>query len=217
MMKKRKQDDPLSRAARYRAAREAEQRQVEERGQAVEGEPDGPAQSAHLARSSPSAQPAPSAHSAQSVQESPKSDSGAAPLSLAGKPLPRWSTSYDPDWWVKGLIEREQIKGLGPAAYLLRTEDDELDDRLDGQVSERGVRETLADFNARVIEARRQLLGGPPVVTPTRDIEREVARWRERRTARTGTSARQTGGRAERQSWWRRLRKGRQNPLQKSE
>ncbi len=128
-------------------------------------------------------------------------------------PLPRWGTSFDPDWWVKGLIEREQLTGLGPAAYLLRTEDAELDDRLDEQPSERGVRETVADFNARVIEARRQLLGGPPVVTPIRDIEREVARWRERRTARTGASADHTGSQAQRRPWWRRLRKDQRNAL----
>jgi hypothetical protein len=46
------------------------------------------------------------------------------------------------------------------------------------------VREILTDFNARIVEARRQLQGGPPVVTPTRDIEEEVARWRERQAVR---------------------------------
>ncbi len=39
----------------------------------------------------------------------------------------------------------------------------------------------MADFNRRVVEARRQLQGGPPVVTPTRDAEAEVAAWRDRR------------------------------------
>ncbi|GAB3522947.1 DnaJ family domain-containing protein [Arthrobacter monumenti] len=204
MTKKRKQDDPLWRAARYRAARQAEGRPVEESDRAEEGESDAPAPSAQSSGSTQSVGSAPSA------QEPLQSDSGSEPPSLAGKPLPRWGTSLDPDWWVKGLIEREQIKGLGPAAYLLRTEDAGLDDRLDEQVSERGVRETVSDFNARVIEARRQLLGGPPVVTPTRDIEREVARWRERRTARSGPSfADHTGGKAGRRPWWRRRREDR--------
>ena len=48
--------------------------------------------------------------------------------------------------------------------------------------SERDVRAALEDFNSRVIEARRQLLGGPPVVTPTRDVEAEVEAWRRRRS-----------------------------------
>ena len=38
---------------------------------------------------------------------------------------------------------------------------------------ESDVREYVDDFNRRVIDARRQLQGGPPVVTPTRDVEAE--------------------------------------------
>lgn len=101
----------------------------------------------------------------------------------AGKPLPT-STTHDPDWWIRRKIEREQLTGLGPPALTLRTEHAALDDRLDALGSEQSVREHLDDFNRRVIEARRQLLGGPPVVTPTRDVEVEVERWRGRRDAR---------------------------------
>lgn len=102
-----------------------------------------------------------------------------------GKPLTGLSDTYDPDWWIRGKIEREQITGLGPPALTLRTENAALDDRLDAATSERLVREILDDFNNRVIEARRQLRGGPPVVTPVRDVEGELERWRDRReTAR---------------------------------
>jgi hypothetical protein len=102
----------------------------------------------------------------------------------AGKPLTNLSQTYDPDWWIRRKIEREQLTGLGPPALTLRTENAQLDDRLDAVPSEHTVREILNDFNARVIEARRQLLGGPPVVTPTRDVDDEVSRWRKRRDAR---------------------------------
>jgi len=105
-------------------------------------------------------------------------------LPLAGKPIPGLTGTHDPDWWLKSVIERERLTGLGPPAMLLKQEDRELDDRLDRELDEQAVREILADFNARVVDARRQLLGGPPVVTPTRDVEREVARWRARRVAR---------------------------------
>jgi hypothetical protein len=54
---------------------------------------------------------------------------------------------------------------------------------LDREPSEAGVRRILEDFNARVIDARRQLTGGPPVVTPVRDVEEEVRAWRARRRA----------------------------------
>lgn len=102
----------------------------------------------------------------------------------AGKPLPGLTGTHDPDWWIRRKIEREQLTGLGPPALTLRTEHAEFDAALDRLGSERAVREHVADFNRRVVDARRQLQGGPPVVTPTRDADEEVARWTERREAR---------------------------------
>ena len=96
----------------------------------------------------------------------------------AGKPLPPMDD--DPNWWLKKLIEREQISVL-PEALQLRKDDAELDDVLDRQGSEAVVRDLLETFNKRVVNARRQLQGGPPVITPTRDVEAEVAAWRRRR------------------------------------
>jgi hypothetical protein len=102
----------------------------------------------------------------------------------AGKPIEGLGQTHDPDWWVKRLIEREQISGVLPPALALRTEDAGLDATLDRETSERVVRELLEDFNRRVVDARRQLLGGPPVITRTRDVDAEVERWRQRRRAR---------------------------------
>jgi len=102
----------------------------------------------------------------------------------AGKPLRGLGGTHDPEWWVKGLIEREKITGVGPPALALRKEDAELDARLDRETTAQAVRRVVEDFNARVVEARRQLLGGPPVITPLRDVEREVTAWQERRAQR---------------------------------
>ncbi|MFT4468750.1 DUF1992 domain-containing protein [Arthrobacter sulfonylureivorans] len=126
-------------------------------------------------------------------------------LKYAGKPIPNLGNGYDPDWWLKGLIEREHLTGLGPEALLLRTEDAELDGRLDQQVAERQVREILEDFNARVVNARRQLQGGPPVITKTRDLEYEVERWRERRAVRAEAEAEETPEPEPKRPWWRRM------------
>ncbi|WP_460796157.1 DnaJ family domain-containing protein [Microbacterium sp. GXF0217] len=103
----------------------------------------------------------------------------------AGKPLENLGTPNDPDWWIRRKIETENLTGLGPPALLLRTEDRGLDDQLDVLGRESDVREVLEDFNKRVIDARRQLMGGPPVVTRTRDVDAEVAAWRERRAPST--------------------------------
>ena len=127
-------------------------------------------------------------------------------LKYAGKPIPGLGEVYDPDWWVKGLLQRENITGLGPTAILLRTEDAGLDARLDAQFSEKQVRDILADFNARVVDARRQLQGGPPVITKTRDVDAEVARWFERRAARAAAAEAAAPSASEpRPPWWRRL------------
>ncbi|WP_166844330.1 DUF1992 domain-containing protein [Isoptericola sp. BMS4] len=99
-----------------------------------------------------------------------------------GKPIPGIGGTHDPDWWLKNLVERENITGVLPAGQL-RKDDAELDDTLDREHDEARVRRVVEEFNARVVDARRQLTGGPPVVTRTRDVEREVARWRERRRA----------------------------------
>ena len=107
----------------------------------------------------------------------------------AGKPLPGLTGTHDPDWWIKGLIERENLSGLAPPALSLRTEHERFDAALDALTTERAVREAVDDFNARVVEARRQLTGGPPVITPTRDLDDDLRRWRERREKRRRVAA----------------------------
>ncbi|MEZ2391642.1 DUF1992 domain-containing protein [bacterium RCC_150] len=130
-------------------------------------------------------------------------------LKYSGKPIPGLGERYDPDWWVKGLIQREQLSGLGPKAILLRTEDAELDSKLDALYSEKQVRELLEDFNARVIDARRQLQGGPPVTTKTRDVGAELERWRERRAAAAEAAAAAAPEEpADKRPWWRRFLRG---------
>lgn len=107
----------------------------------------------------------------------------------AGKPLGDLGSPYDRDWWLKKLIEREQITGVLPEALQLRKEDGELDAVLDRETTEKRVREVVGGFNNRIVAARRQLQGGPPVVTPTRDPDEEVRRWAERRDARARANA----------------------------
>ncbi len=124
----------------------------------------------------------------------------------AGKPL-RLPDRHDPDWWVKQLVEREQITGVLPPALALRKEDAELDAVLDREPTEDGVRRVVAEFNRRVVDARRQLQGGPPVVTPTRDAEHEVAAWQQRRTERRARVREQAAPPPpRRRRWWRRTR-----------
>jgi hypothetical protein len=128
----------------------------------------------------------------------------------AGKPLTDLlEAAHDPNWWIRRKIEREQLTGLAPPALSLRTEDAQLDARLDRLHRETDVRQVLEDFNTRVIEARRQLQGGPPVVTQLRDVDAEVAAWRDRRAQRQRVAEEAAARVAQEHRatpWWRRLR-----------
>ncbi len=131
-----------------------------------------------------------------------------------GKPIADLGPDHDPDWWVKKLIEREQITGVLPPALAIRKDDAELDARLDKITTEREVRREVEDFNERVHKAIYTPPTGPsapPVITRKRDVEAEVEAWRERRAERVeaqraalaAQQARDTDHRR-RLSWWRR-------------
>lgn len=131
----------------------------------------------------------------------------------AGKPIEGLGDQHDPDWWLKRLVERERIAVL-PPSLALRKEDAELDDRLDGLLTEAEVRREVEDFNARVIRARYTPADGPPLVTMPRDVEETAAAWRERLEARR-TAAREAARRdpadvRPRRHWWNRRRPSRQ-------
>ena len=131
-------------------------------------------------------------------------------LAGQGKPIEDLGTEHDPDWWVKKLVERENI-ALLPPALAIRKEDAELDGRLDRINVESEVRREVEDFNASVRKAIYTPPtgpSGPPVITRQRDVDDEVAAWRERRTARIEAqrAAREHAAEAEppKRRWWQR-------------
>lgn len=128
-----------------------------------------------------------------------------------GKPIEGLGTEHDPQWWLKKLVEREQVTGVLPPALQLRKDDIELDDRLDAITAEERVCEVVTEFNAAV---RKAIYTPPvgnapafPVVTRQRDVDDEVRRWRERRTARREAQRALLAQRPpepEPRRWWRR-------------
>ena len=111
-----------------------------------------------------------------------------------GKPLTNLTGDRDPDWWVKQLIEREQITGVLPPSLQVRKEDAELDGRLDRLATEKQVRREVEEFNARVRWALYRPPEGPPVVTRPRDVDHEVQQWLARRAASRQKAAERTKG-----------------------
>ena len=117
---------------------------------------------------------------------------------------------HDPDWWIKKLVERENIAVLPPSVQL-RKEDAELDDRLDEIFREAEVREIVEDFNKRVIAARYGAPVGPPLVTMPRDVDATVHAWTKRREerrvrARAAATADPVQEPPRRRRWWQRSR-----------
>ena len=155
-------DDPRIAAARYRARQDGEETEPDEAPVPTERE-----RAAYVETAIQ-----------QAIRRGDFDD-----LPGAGKPIEGLGEHHDPDWWIRRKIRTEQLSGLGPPALMLRTEDAQFATRADALRREDEVREYVEDFNRRVIEARRQLLGGQPVVTPTRDVDAEVAAWHERRAS----------------------------------
>lgn len=100
----------------------------------------------------------------------------------AGKPI-EGLDDRDPDWWAKRLIEREGLNMPLPTSLALKKERTEIRQILAAERSEQAVREVVADLNARIVNARRRAVGGPPVVVRTVDVEQAVADWRADRAA----------------------------------
>ncbi|MFS0866440.1 DUF1992 domain-containing protein [Microbacterium sp. 179-B 1A2 NHS] len=177
-------EDPRVEAARYRVDRL--QRELEDAG---EIEPDPPSETPLLPdRSGGTPTATDRAAYVETVIQQAIRRGEFDGLPGSGKPLTDLGASHDPDWWIRRKIREERLTGLGPPALRLRVEHAEFEAHVDGMSREDDVREYTEDFTRRVIEARRQLQGGPPVVTPTRDPDAEVAAWRERRSARLSAS-----------------------------
>ncbi|GAA3765140.1 hypothetical protein GCM10022240_16720 [Microbacterium kribbense] len=170
-------DDPRESAARYRLEREQEQAR-REHPELFRGAPEQPAEPPRAMTETQRW-----AYVETSLQQAIRRGDF-DDLPGAGKPLEGLGDHHDPDWWIRRKIQTEQLTGLGPPALTLRVEHARFEATLDALRSEADVREHVEDFNRRVISARRQLLGGPPVVTPTHDTEAEVRAWRARRAAR---------------------------------
>lgn len=98
----------------------------------------------------------------------------------AGRPL-TIRNSGDPDWWLKQLVEREQISP--DLTVSLRREADGFPESLLDLPTEEAVRAVLEDFNERVkIDWMRPRTGpSSPIVARKVDVDALVEQWRELR------------------------------------
>src|SRR6476659_1116775 len=102
----------------------------------------------------------------------------------AGKPLKSLDKPHDDDWWIKGLMAREQLSFVLPTSLALRKEVEDLPQALEPLWREDDVRELVEDLNERIVEARRRPASGPPVFIKTVDVDEAVVAWRAARAGR---------------------------------
>ena len=100
----------------------------------------------------------------------------------AGKPLADLGESYDPDWWVKKLIQREGVSMLPPALALLRRAETEIE-RIWTLADESAVREKIRLLNTEIARANARAAEGPPTRLAPLDADTIVAEWRAARKA----------------------------------
>jgi Domain of unknown function (DUF1992) len=96
----------------------------------------------------------------------------------AGKPLPNLDQEYDPLWWVKQLVQREQIAILPPSLDLLRKVETELAaiEKLRDEVT---VRRRVAALNVEIGKVNATAVEGPPSRLGTLDVDQVEARMSE--------------------------------------
>ena len=100
----------------------------------------------------------------------------------AGKPLPNLGQEYDPLWWVKQLVKREQISVLPPSLELLRKVETELA-AIEKLHDEATVRGRIAALNVEIAKVNATVVEGPPTRLGMLDVDQVVARWRRVRSA----------------------------------
>jgi Domain of unknown function (DUF1992) len=100
----------------------------------------------------------------------------------AGKPLPNLGQEYDPLWWVKQLVQREQISMQPPSLELLRKVEQELA-TIEKLLDEATVRSRVAALNVEIAKVNATVMDGPPTRLGTLDVDQVVARWRRTRSA----------------------------------
>jgi len=100
----------------------------------------------------------------------------------AGKPLPNLDQAYDPLWWVKQLVQREQVSMLPPSLELLRKVERELA-AIEKLHDEATVRHRVTALNVEIAKVNATVVEGPPTRLGTLDVDQIVARWRRTRSA----------------------------------
>ncbi|MGZ3146705.1 DnaJ family domain-containing protein [Lentzea chajnantorensis] len=104
-------------------------------------------------------------------------------LPSAGKPLPGAGEPLDEDWWIKRKVREEEGTAGLPPSLVLRKEAESAKERALTAPTDEDARAIIEAINARILDALRKPLSGPPLNLMPFNVEKLV---RERKgTSRT--------------------------------
>lgn len=100
-----------------------------------------------------------------------------------GKPIPGLGGAYDPLWWVKRLVQREQLSLLPPSLEIRTKVERELE-VIWQCVTEEEVRSRVEALNAEIAKVNRTSISGPPTSIASIEVEAVVVEWGKRLSKR---------------------------------
>lgn len=103
-------------------------------------------------------------------------------LQGAGRPIPGVEAPYDPDWWVKKLLQREKLSFLPPALDLLRKVEAGLESVWKARAEDEARARVIA-LNTEIARVNSRIAEGPATRLAPLDVESVVSEWRGRRAS----------------------------------
>ncbi|GLY27381.1 DUF1992 domain-containing protein [Kineosporia sp. NBRC 101731] len=104
-------------------------------------------------------------------------------LEGAGKPLRGLNRTFTSEEWARDWVQRSggDLEALLPPLLILRKERAALLSALPTFASEKVLRETVADFNHRLLDQYRRPMDGPLIAVGVLDADETVEQWRAAR------------------------------------
>lgn len=88
----------------------------------------------------------------------------------AGRPSAALDAPYDDLWWVKQLMQREQLEVLPPALRLRKQVQDQTARAIAAPTDEAALA-IITALNEEIVAALRRPVDGPPIAVAPRDLE----------------------------------------------
>ncbi|MGW4211991.1 DnaJ family domain-containing protein [Lentzea sp. NPDC004789] len=95
-------------------------------------------------------------------------------LPSAGKPLPGAGEPLEEDWWLKRKVREEEGSAGLPPSLVLRRQAETARARALAAGTDEEARAIIEEMNAKILDALRKPLSGPPLNLMPFDVEKLV-------------------------------------------